>query len=611
MRLTPRKLNIVIAVVAFTVLPPLMGRNLPSVFTNSRMLIFGIGVCYAAAAVSLNLLMGYAGQISLGHGAILAVGAFASGLLTTRGFHAPILVGLLFAAVMGGGVAFLVGLPALRLRGLYLAIATIAFSFMMEESFFKWEVISRGSSGIEMPKRLLGHIELVRYGDYLPVALLALLLIWLIDHNVVRTRLGRAFHGVRENEDVAQSFGIDVARYKLLAFVISGVLAGFSGAVYGHLIGIVNSQSFSYEGWSLLLVIVVVVGGLGDRRGVVIAALFFAFFPHLLDSLRGWDLIVGAALLIYTISNHPGGFAEVMREARDKRRARLETEADDEDAVPSLPRLPLPAGVQRADTKTGALLDVRGVKVAYGGLVAVDGASLKVERGQIVGLIGPNGAGKTSLFNAISGFVKQQQGEIVLGGTHIEDLSPHERAHLGIGRTFQLIGLAKNLSVLENFMLAQHPFADYPTMSALMFTGSVAVKEDELLSRSHSAIAALGFSRYTDAAVKNLSHGQQRLVELGCALMTAPDLLLLDEPSAGFSPAAVENLAARLKEIRDHLGRTVLLIEHNIPLVLDLCDYIYVLNFGKILAHGSPEEIAADPQVIAAYFGHSPAEVKV
>lgn len=249
------------------------------------------------------------------------------------------------------------------------------------------------------------------------------------------------------------------------------------------------------------------------------------------------------------------------------------------------------------------VLEVKGLTVRYGGLVAVGDANLEVHRGQIVGLIGPNGAGKTTLFNAVSGFVRPQAGTIQLNGTDISSLPPFERSALGMGRTFQLIGLAKNLSVLENFLLAQHQLAEYGVGPSLLFLPSAARKEKELIEKSQGAIDALGFNRYAHLPVKNLSHGQQRLVELGCALITAPDLLLLDEPSAGFSPAAVENLTDRLRDIRDDFGRTILLIEHNIPMVLDLCDYIYVLNFGQVLAQGTRDEIASHPQVISAYLG--------
>jgi branched-chain amino acid transport system ATP-binding protein len=274
--------------------------------------------------------------------------------------------------------------------------------------------------------------------------------------------------------------------------------------------------------------------------------------------------------------------------------------------MPKLPVLPRPAGLPERPQVAGAnLLHVSGMTVRFGGLLAVDDVTLEVPRGQIVGLIGPNGAGKSTLFNAISGLVKPQAGTVRFLGQEIQSLPPHARSGRGIGRTFQNIGLAKGLSVRENFLLAQHVVADYNIGSALLYLRNAARVEAELEARAAMAIAALGFERFTDTPLRNLSHGQQRIVELGCSLVTAPELLMLDEPSAGMSPGAAESLAARLRDLRDELGRTVLLIEHNVPLVLDVCDYIYVLNFGSILAHGTTEAIARRPEVIGAYFGEA------
>jgi branched-chain amino acid transport system permease protein len=606
---TRRQLVILGTAAAFAVLPPLLGRQLPW-FNDLRALTLGIGVCFAGAAIALNLLMGYAGQISLGHAALMGVGAFVSGNLTGRGLQTSWLVGIAAAAIAGALVALIIGLPALRIRGLYLAIVTVGFAFMVENSLFLWKPITGASAGLELPRPLAGNFVFAKHADYVALALLVVLVLWVVDSNVLRTKLGRAFHGIREDEAVAQSFGVDVARYKLLAFVISGAMAGVSGALLGHLITFVNSDSFRYQ-ISLTLVVIVVVGGLGSRPGVVASAIFFVVLPRLFLFLKGWDQLVGAAGLMYVMAAHPGGMAEAFRDARERRaarRARKGTEpAGDEDAIPKLPSLPRPTGLpERAEVGEGeSLLAVRDVSVHFGGLMALGDVSLDVPKGKIVGLIGPNGAGKTTLFNVVSGFVRRDSGTIHFAGQPIQDLPPHERARLGIGRTFQLIGLAANLPVLENFLLAQHVVADYRIGSALGHLPRTVRVERELRERSVEAITALGFERFIDTPVKQLSHGQKRLVELGCALVTAPELLLLDEPSAGMAPGAAENLAVRLRDLRDELGRTVLLIEHNVPLVLDVCDYIYVLNFGQILAHGTTEEIARRPEVLAAYFGEA------
>ncbi|MGB2940547.1 MAG: branched-chain amino acid ABC transporter ATP-binding protein/permease [Candidatus Dormiibacterota bacterium] len=612
--LTPRRSNVILLLLFFALVPTLTSRTMPLWFKPSMQLVLGEAVAFAIAALALNLLIGYAGQISLGHAALLGFGAFISGLLTGQ-MGLSMAISIPVAAIVSASVAFVIGVPSLRLKGLYLAMATIAFGFAFEQSVFRMDIFS-GSAGLELPRRVFGETMLDNNADLLAVALVLLLVVWLLDTNVVRSKVGRAFKAIREDESVAQSFGINVTGYKLLAFALSGALAGVAGAIYGHFVGFANNESFPFA-LSLQLIIMVVVGGLGSRVGVVLSAIFFTLFPEVLSGFSGWQIVAGSALLMYTVARHPGGLAQMaaeIREARAKRKAPPEDDSIEEAGnLPKLPDMPRPTGLPARQqspemSMPGAeVLRVDDVTVRFGGLVAVDSASLSVPRGQIVGLIGPNGAGKSTLFNAISGLVVPESGRIHLLGEDVTKVPPHLRARRGIGRTFQNIGLAKDLSVLDNFLLAQHVIAGYGAGGGLLNSPRAARVERELRDRAHTAIKALDFERFTDQPLKNLSHGQQRIVELGCALVTAPELLMLDEPSAGMSPGAAENLAVRLRDLRDELGHTVLVIEHNVPMVLDVCDYIYVLSYGQILAHGTTEQIAAHPEVIGAYFGEAAA----
>ncbi|HUY63717.1 MAG TPA: ABC transporter ATP-binding protein [Acidimicrobiales bacterium] len=275
--------------------------------------------------------------------------------------------------------------------------------------------------------------------------------------------------------------------------------------------------------------------------------------------------------------------------------------------MPQLPQMPRPArmAAPRALDTSAPVLEADNVTVRFGGLTAVDGASLQVRAGQIVGLIGPNGAGKTTLFNAISGLLRPASGRVRLFGREVSSMAAHQRADLGLSRTFQQIGLSKDQSVLDNMLMAQHVLSGYSSAGALVYTRGVATSEAEMKDRAMLAIAALGFAGREETPVRLLSGGQQRIVEVACALLTDPQLLMLDEPSAGMSPAAAESLADRLRDLRDTQSRTVLLIEHNVPLVLDVCDYVYVLNFGKVLTSGTPTEIMAHPDVVSAYLGEA------
>ena len=596
--LTPAAMVLAAAVVL------LLGRV--GVLNNFRASVGGTAVSLAVAAIALNILMGYAGQISLAHMSFVGVGAYTAGYLTAvEKMRLPFFVGVAGAVVVGGLVAVLIGLPALRLRGLYLAIVTIGFVYVAETSLFRIKELSGGSGGIRLPRPYFGATGLTRDADYLALLVLLLAVVWWIDSNLLDSKLGRAFHAIRADEQTAASFGVDVAGYKLLAFGISGAMAGLAGAMLGPVSGVANAEGFPFEK-SLALVIFVIVGGLGSRVGALVMALTFTIFPEVLikifgNSIRGFDLIIGSLLLIATVAVNPGGFAAALREREEKRLAKEHAGLD----TATLPQLPRPSGITRQVIVPRGLplLAVREATVRFGGLVALDRASIEVHRGTITGLIGPNGAGKTTLFNVAAGALRPDSGTVELFGKDVTHEPAFVRAELGLGRTFQLIGLAKHLSVLDNLMLAQHTVAGYSIGEALLRVGRTSATERQLRERARDAIHALGFDRYADTAVKNLSHGQQRIVEIGCTLVTAPELVLLDEPSAGMSPGAAENLAERLADIRDQLGRTVLIIEHNIPLVLGICDEVYTLSAGEVIAHDTPEEIAIHPEVVASYLG--------
>jgi len=618
--LTPRRSNIILVLLGAVLLPTLTYRAMPLLPAKYPLALAG-ATSLAVGALALNLLIGYAGQISLGHGAILGVGSFAAGLITS-GVGLPMWLALPVAGLASGAVALIVGFPALRLRGLYLAIVTVTFAYAMYNFALQWSGFTGGSAGVVVLRRLWGKVTIPNQADMLAGALLVLVLAWLLDTNVTRTKLGRAFRAIRESEPVAGSFGIDVARYKLLAFVLSGALAGIAGALFGFVDYLVNSETFAPPGgldYSLLLLIVVVVGGLGSRAGAVVAAFVFALFEFVIGDrfgttsfVYGLVPITGSLLLMFTVTQHPDGFAGMMRERREGRRRRAAGIVPDEAdrPVPSLAALQTQGAddVSRphhAMEPSAPVLEVDGISKRFGGLLAVDGASLTVNRGEIVGLIGPNGAGKTTLFNCISGLLRADAGTVRMGGRDISVLSAHERAALGMSRTFQQIGLAKDQSILENMLLAQHVLAGYGSSSALLYTAGVGRSEVQMRERAVATIAALGFEGREDTPVRLLSGGQQRIVEVACALLTDPELLMLDEPSAGMAPAVAESLADRLRDLRDSMGRTVLLIEHNVPLVLDVCDRIYVLTAGRVLAGGTPDEILAHPEVINAYLGEA------
>jgi branched-chain amino acid transport system ATP-binding protein len=257
----------------------------------------------------------------------------------------------------------------------------------------------------------------------------------------------------------------------------------------------------------------------------------------------------------------------------------------------------------RLPSEVHSVLEVRDITIRFGGLTAVDGLSLQVNEWEIVGLMGPNGAGKTTAFNCITGFYKANRGRVLYRGEDITALPPHRKAALGMGRTFQNVGMVKSETVLENLLTAQHTKAGYGPLKALTGVTAVRSRERELAAHADAILELLGLTAVRDRPLSALPYGTLKLLELGCVLATDPDLLLLDEPSSGMGPEEAHALGERLLVLRKELGLTMLLIEHHVPLVTSVCDYVYVLNFGRLLAEGDPEHVRNHPEVVAAYLG--------
>jgi branched-chain amino acid transport system permease protein len=590
-----RRGDVALILLGCVVLPPLTGWAMPDLLSPATATTLTYGVTLGIAALSLNLLLGYAGQLSLGHAALLGVGAFGASVVVDR-LALPMFLGWVVGGLVGGVVALAIGIPALRLRGLYLALVTLVFGETMHASVLTWRFFTQGSAGASLPRRLYGDHILINEPVYLSMVLVVLVGVWLVDINVLRTRLGRAFLAIREDETTAQSFGIDVVRYKLLAFVLSGVIAGVAGALYGGEVGLVNSDVFGRE-LSLRIVLIVIIGGVGRRWGLVVVSVLLAVAPKLPDPFRRYDLVIAAVVTLYNVVKLPEGLAGLVAHRRARQAAGPDVDVEQLRSIDlaAVARTPVTSHHQE-------LLTLEAISVEFGGLRAVQDISLTVAAGAIVGIIGPNGAGKSTLFNAISGFVPAH-GRVTLDGQRLDDLAPHRRAGAGLGRTFQDVGLARDQSVRENILLAQHVFAPYGDLAALGYTSSARATEVTLNALADEVIAGLGFEQYADTPVRLLSGGQQRLVELAAVLATGPKVLMLDEPTAGLSPAAAENLAERLTSLQEQRGQTILLIEHNVPLVLDLCDYVYVLSAGQLLAQGSPDELSQRPEILGAYLG--------
>jgi sulfate-transporting ATPase len=669
---------------------------------------------FVIAACSIVLLTGWVGQISLAQAAFVGVGGYGSAMVI-RTLHVPFPLNLLAGALIAGAVAAGLGVVALRVRGLYLAVATLIFAFMADSYLFAapWFAGAGGTTSIEI--NTVGKAGTYPFFDlsdrrtfYFVVLSVAATVLFALA-NLRDSKTGRAFFAIRGSETAAASLGINVTRYKLVAFALSGAIAGLVGTLTLVSQGSISSSQFGIS-VSLLYLAIAVVGGLQSLGGAVASAMVFASLNEIfyrVTSLNGYLEIVSAGLLAVVLLVYPGGLAQLApagrrvwartakhraalaerlaglgvvtaaRErtealaakralraqqpsARSRRRAALaepkllplaapgsapspngsapkaapvtatlpvaELPEAPEDvagepvangtaaAVPvktdaiqigvDLSRLGDDAGVPPGLVAPGVpVLEARDIRVEFDGLVAVDHASLKMYEGQIVGLIGPNGAGKTTLFNAMSGLNQPTSGTVHMFGDDVTALPVHERAQLGLGRTFQAIQLFPQLSTYENLLVATHANNGSGLFSHVALTRRGLRHEAAAEEVVRKVVAAMGLESVADRTVAGLPFGVLRQIEIARTLVTGAPIVMLDEPASGLDNAETDRLSELLYGLRDKLGLTLLLIEHDVRMVTEVTDYMYVLVYGKIVSEGVPADVRRDPVVTAAYLG--------
>jgi ABC-type branched-subunit amino acid transport system ATPase component/ABC-type branched-subunit amino acid transport system permease subunit len=650
---------------------------------------------YVIAASSIVLLTGWVGQISLAQATFVGVGSFGCAIVI-RDTGLPFPLNLLVGGLIAGAAAALLGTIALRVRGLYLAVATLIFAYMADQYLFvaPWFAGSGGVSTVDV--KTIGKAGTYPFFDmsdrrtfYFIVLAVAASVLFILA-NLRDSKSGRAFFAIRGSEMAAASLGIDVQRYKLSAFAVSGAIAGLAGNLLLIGQGTVVSDEFTINA-SLLYLAIAVVGGLQSLGGVVAASVLFAGLNELfyrVTALSGYLEVVSAALLAVVLLVYPGGLARIPVDVAERwsrvraawqaahlgehdeahstplttvviRAQRYWTRAvamlpiarrdeesrerttklarpellplvaapaaaaaarDDRPFVPAqshngvappvasatmvadLSRFGDGAGVEIADSDT-PILEARDIRVEFDGLVAVDHASLQLRPGQIVGLIGPNGAGKTTLFNAISGLVQPTSGSVHLFGQDVTGRGVHERAKLGLGRTFQAIQLFPQLTVYENLLVATHANNESGMFDHVALTRSGLRHEAAAEGVVRRVVDALGLAEVADRNVAGLPFGILRQVEIARTVVTGSPIVMLDEPASGLDNAETDRLSELLLGLRDELGLTLLLIEHDVRMVTQVSDYMYVLVYGKIVSEGLPADVRRDPVVTAAYLG--------
>ena len=607
---------------------------------------------YAVLALGLNIVVGMAGLLDLGYAAFFAIGAYAYGMASSFQLMPPWTPGWEWAAWLGlaekldqgagdvvhltvsfwlmlpvsaliaAGFGVLFGAPTLRLRGDYLAIVTLGFGEIVPIVARNLPAYTNGAMGLNgvAAPSLFGWgfgIDATPY-YYVAVALVALLVFASI--RLRDSRVGRAWMAIREDEVAAAAMGVNLVRFKLLAFAIGAGFAGAAGTFYVAKLQTATPEMFGFP-VSVMILVMVVLGGLGSVWGVVLGAAFLSllqswFLPGLstwthalgdaigspflqrLEFVRATELVFGLILVGMMLYRRDGLIPAARRPAAlsfDQQHAEVR-------------RGGFVGGLRGIGTErsAGAALEVRGVTVRFGGVVALNVVDLLVPAGGVVAVIGPNGSGKSTLFNTITGLTPAAGGSIRFGGVELLGLAPHRILELGIARTFQNIRLFPTLSVLENVLVGEHARLRTGALSAVLRPPATRREEADALDRAREVLAIFGnrLLPRVAQAVGGLSYANRRRVEIARALASRPKLLLLDEPTAGMNPAETLELAEQIGSLR-RLGLTILIIEHKLDVVTQLADTVVVLDGGTKLTEGRPDEVRQNEAVLTAYLGRS------
>lgn len=523
-----------------------------------------------------------AGQLSLAQAGIASAAAFTSSLAVPAeplfGVVPRLVVGIAVGMSVGAFLAFLLGLPVMRLRGVFLAIATLAFGEVVRILLIN-QSWTGGAQGLSFPK-LVG----------IPQAWLALAAVAYWFWRLGGSRLGRAFAAIREDELAARAMGIDVSRHRMTAFVTSGAVAGLYGVMLAYFVRFAEPNAFGFPA-AVDGLVTAVVGGTALFIGPLLGSTFLTWLPELQRAIgveAGWIRpFVSGLLLLLVILFLPGGLAALIPHRR--RGAMRHSEAP-----PDLPSLPAPGT---------PIASLRAIRKDYGGVHAVRDVDLDIAAGEIVGLIGPNGAGKTTLVNIVSGLVPPSGGEGTVVGILLGSGVPaHRIALAGVSRTFQQIKLFNRLSALDNVLVGAHRVSRPTLLRRLVLLPSARRDEKRALGQAFAQLTRVGLADRASFPAGDLSYGDQRRLEIARALAAHPTLLILDEPAAGMNHVEAHQLSVLIRALAED-GVTVLLIEHNVRMVLETCTRVVVLDFGEVIAAGDPATIARDPRVVEAYLG--------
>jgi len=573
-----------------------LGFALSSPYYSSIAVMAGV---FTLLGLSVNLVFGYLGFVSFGHAAFFGLGAYTVALLTLGLGISPWLA-VPFAIIPTLALGALVGFASLRVGGAYFAIASMVTAEILRLVAGNWLDVTRGHLGLIVPSAqipILDSIGIPSTAYQLVIVVSAVVLVYVALRRLFASPVGRSWIAVRESVDLAESIGIPTVRARVLNLTVSGGLAGLAGALLVPKILVVSPELFG-AGYSSLGLLMVILGGKGTLIGPVLGGTIFAIVPELLRILDDYRGALFAILILLMIRIKPDGLADLLPTALSPLGGERRNEKADQSRPPA--RLLQADRPVRPDARP--LLTVKNASKSFAGVRAVADLTFTVQEGEIVGLIGPNGAGKTTSLKLISGFLTPSSGTVNFDGHELGQRPPHEVAALGLVRTFQHTELYGNLSAVDNVMIGTHLLSPTTLIGALLRTAHFRSTEAQRRATAHEMLGLVGLADKADIRASDLPYGEQKLLAIALALAARPRALLLDEPAAGLNHSEALRLGKLLQELKSR-GLTIVIVEHNVPLVMSICDRVVVLHHGEVVTVGTPFEVQRNETVKAAYLG--------